>query len=82
MPDSRTQIERPWKSRYVRIWIGLAIIVIGSIACWKFGHLLSMDLLVSRETALRRYQMAYPLPVLGFSFIIYVIATGFSLPGA
>jgi len=82
MADSRPQIERLWKPRYVRIWLGLASIVIGSIAYWKFGHLLSMDSLVSRETALRRYQMAYPVPVLGFSFLIYVLATGFSLPGA
>ncbi len=26
--------------------------------------------------------MAYPIPVLGLSFLVYVIATGFSLPGA
>ena len=82
MPDSRSQIETRSKPRYVRIWIGLASLLIASIAYWKFGHLLSMDSLVSRETALRKYQMAYPVPVLGFSFLIYFIATGFSLPGA
>lgn len=70
------------KSRYAKVWIGAAIILIGMIGYWKFGYLVSIDSLASKESHLRDYQMSHPWPVLGISFLSYVIATGLSLPGA
>lgn len=48
----------------------------------KYGHLLSIDSLVARESGLRNYQVEHPGWVLGISFLTYVLATGLSLPGA
>ena len=82
MPNTTSRSAKPLKPRYGKVWIGVAIIVIGLIGYWKFGHLLSIDLLASKESTLREYQTTHPGQVLGLSFLIYVIATGLSLPGA
>jgi len=48
----------------------------------NFGDFLTLKSLASKETLLREYQANHPLLVYGIAFLIYVIVTGLSLPGA
>lgn len=82
MPNEDTGLNESRKTKYGKIWIGIAIFIIGILGYWKFGHFLSIESLASRESSLRDYQLNHPIPVLGLSFLIYVLATGLSLPGA
>lgn len=82
MPNKDPHINEPLKPNLTKIWIGVAIVTMGALGYWKFGHLLSIDSLASKESGLREYQLNHPAPVLGLSFLIYVVATGLSLPGA
>ncbi len=70
------------KSLSKKVSLGLIFFTISILGYWKYGHFLSIDNLVSKETVLRDYQIQNPSIVFGLSFLIYVIATGLSLPGA
>ncbi|MDB4625020.1 TVP38/TMEM64 family protein [Rubripirellula sp.] len=53
----------------------------GTLA-WLFGDYLKLDYLATQENQLRGFQQKYPVLVFGAAFLIYVIVTGLSLPGA
>lgn len=61
--------------------LGLLAIVIG-LAYWKFGNQETLQWLAAQESRLREFQQESPLAVYGAAFLIYVLVTGFSLPGA
>ncbi|MGI9428259.1 MAG: TVP38/TMEM64 family protein [Bythopirellula sp.] len=61
--------------------LGLLALAFGSIT-WKFGDLLSLDYLSTREEALRSYQQLHPWLSFFLAFVIYVTVTGLSIPGA
>ncbi|MFC1758980.1 TVP38/TMEM64 family protein [Planctomycetota bacterium] len=48
----------------------------------KFGDALTLKSLASKEVELRQYQVDNPVLVYGVAFLIYVVVTGLSLPGA
>ena len=52
------------------------------VAYTQFGGALSLQNLAARESQLRQYQADQPLVVFAVAFLIYVTATGLSLPGA
>ncbi len=60
------------------------VVVVGAVAAgfYFFGDVLSLDGLAARETQLREYQQLHPILVLGAAFLLYVLVTGLSLPGA
>ena len=56
-----------------------AIMVAGYVF---FGDALKLEHLAAREAQLKQYQLEHPVLVYGATFIIYVLVTGLSLPGA
>jgi uncharacterized membrane protein YdjX (TVP38/TMEM64 family) len=68
------------------VWKKLALLVL--VACavaigyWQLGDSLSLQNLAHQESQLRGFQQQHPVLVYGGAFLIYVIVTGLSLPGA
>ncbi len=63
----------------------LILVIIAGMAgtlAWLFGDYLKLDYLATQENQLRGFQQKYPVLVFGAAFLIYVIVTGLSLPGA
>ena len=56
--------------------------VIVLVAYLQFGDALNLANLARQESQLRAFQASHPVLVFGLAFIIYVIVTGLSLPGA
>ncbi len=48
----------------------------------QFGHSLTLQSLAQRESQLLSFQQENPVMVYGVAFLIYVVVTGLSLPGA
>ena len=57
------------------------LIVMGSLY-WVFDDWLTLENLATQEMQLRGYQEIYPVAVWTIAFLIYVVVTGLSLPGA
>ena len=49
---------------------------------WQFGDLLNLDYLAREESRLRTFQANHPMVVYGLAFLVYILVTGLSLPGA
>ena len=62
--------------------LGLGVVGLAGCLLYAFGGTLDLQSLASREAELRGYQAQHPWIVFGAAFLIYVLATGFSLPGA
>ena len=64
-------------------WTALALAVVGALAVYfQFGESLSIQALAKRESELRAFQNQHPILIYGAAFLIYVLVTGLSLPGA
>ncbi len=71
------------KSGNAKKWVVfLVVVAIGVIAYTQFGDLLSLENLAKQESGLRTFQADHPILVYGAAFLVYVLATGLSLPGA
>jgi uncharacterized membrane protein YdjX (TVP38/TMEM64 family) len=66
----------------IRLTIMLAVGIAIFFAYRNYGDILSLDILASMETELQQYQLDNPVLVWGVAMLIYVTATGLSLPGA
>jgi len=76
--NSTERRRRPWTKLVV-----LALLVAaGAIGYTLFGDSLSLASLAEKEVAVREYQQQYPAVVYGVAFVVYVLVTGLSLPGA
>ncbi len=62
------------------VFVVVAAIVV--IAYTQFGDLLSLKNLAKQEAGLREFQADHPIMVDGIAFLVYVVVTGLSLPGA
>jgi uncharacterized membrane protein YdjX (TVP38/TMEM64 family) len=60
----------------------LVVVAIVVTAYTQFGDLLSLENLAKQETEFRSFQADHPLMVYGAAFLVYVVVTGLSLPGA
>ena len=63
----------------------VALTLIAAVAgflLWQYGDLLSLESLAARESQLRDFQAKNPYLVYGVAFLVYVVVTGLSLPGA
>jgi len=67
-------------------WLGrvaLLVVVVSLIALFvRNREALSFDSLIARQAALQRALVDQPALVLGSAFVLYVVVTGLSLPGA
>ena len=81
-PTESSSVTSPLASRwYGRI--ALLVIVVGLIAVFvRYRESLSFESLIARQTALQRAVVEQPVLVLGSAFVLYVVVTGLSLPGA
>lgn len=66
------------KTRILIVVAALALIAVG----YYFRDYLTLEFLAEREVQLREYQKSNPILVLILGFILYVVVTGLSLPGA
>lgn len=68
------------------LWIKLIVLaafIAATVSLYlNFGDALNLSELAKKESELRDWQQQAPLLVFGAAFLIYVTATGFSLPGA
>lgn len=65
-----------------KIALFLLVVVVALFAYTQFGDALSLQHLAQQESQLRTLQQDHPLLVYGAAFMVYVIVTGMSLPGA
>ncbi len=65
-----------------KIIVLAAVIVAVAIGYTAFGDALKLENLAAREAELKKYQAEQPALVYGAAFVIYVLVTGLSLPGA
>ena len=61
----------------------LAVVVTSMVLFFRqFDQILTLGKLAQREGVLRQYQVQQPILVFGIAFLLYVMVTGLSLPGA
>ncbi len=70
------------KSNIIKLVVLAVVVAAGFTAYSQFGDSLTLDAIAKQETALRDYQQANPWQVYGIAFLVYVVVTGLSLPGA
>ena len=67
-------------------WLGrVALLVIVASLLYvfvRYREMLSLDSLIAQQSALQRAVIEKPTLVLGTAFVLYVVVTGLSLPGA
>ncbi len=78
LPDASPSISR----RYRKLLILIIVAATAGGLAWQFGNYLKLDYLATQESQLRAFQQQYPVLVFGVAFLIYVLVTGLSLPGA
>lgn len=68
------------------LWRKLTLLVlvamVAGVAYVQFGDVLTLANLAQQESQLRAFQQQHPVLVYGMAFLIYVVVTGLSLPGA
>jgi uncharacterized membrane protein YdjX (TVP38/TMEM64 family) len=76
----------PQPANRASLWgrIALVAIVVGVAAALAYRYRSELDIhaLAARETQLRAYVKANPAAALAIAFVVYVVVTGLSLPGA
>lgn len=70
--------QLPWKLRTVVI----VVVLVLAIAFIQNREAVSLDSLIRHQDTLRQTSNDQPLLVLGSAFLLYVVVTGLSLPGA
>lgn len=69
-------------TKWTKPIILVGLVAIGGFLIWQLGDYVRLDYLATKESQLRDFQADHPVLVYGISFVIYVIVTGLSLPGA
>ena len=84
--DASSQIddvaEFPVSRSRRKLLILAVLAAVAGVLAWQFGGYLKLDYLATQEAKLRAFQQHSPLLVFGAAFLIYVLVTGLSLPGA
>ncbi len=70
------------KRRFAKPLLLAAIVVLAAVLLIQFGDYVELDYLATKEAQLRDFQLEHPLLVYGIAFLVYVVVTGLSLPGA
>ncbi len=88
MPESNSasseteSASTPRRSAWLRRVVVLLAVVIVAAVFVRSRDAISLDALVRQQAALRQAVVDQPLLVLGSAFLLYVVVTGLSLPGA
>ncbi|MDA1017220.1 MAG: TVP38/TMEM64 family protein [Planctomycetota bacterium] len=70
------------RSGWKKVLTLLAVGAVMAVAWTKYRDALTLDNLAAQEAVLRGYQQSHPVLVYGAAFVLYVVVTGLSLPGA
>jgi len=70
------------KSTIIKVVVFLVVAAAAAIGYWQFGDVLTLENLAAKEAELRDARANAPLLVFGIGFVVYVVVTGLSLPGA
>lgn len=81
-PTTESPKQEGNPSRYSKAILLLIVASAFLVLFIQFRQYLDLDFLATKEAALRQYQAAHPWLVFGAAFIIYVVVTGLSIPGA
>lgn len=65
-----------------KLILAAVVVAVAGLLYWKFGDVLSLDYLATKEQVLRDYRREHPLLTYLLAFAIYVAVTGLSIPGA
>lgn len=66
----------------VKLVVAVGLVMVAGGFYYFFGDRLSIDDLAEQELTLRRYQQEHPIRVFVGAFLVYVLVTGLSIPGA
>ena len=66
----------------IKLGIVALLVLTAGVAYHQFGDKLSLGYLATQEETLREYQQQHPRLIYGVAFLIYVVVTGLSIPGA
>ncbi|MGI9471986.1 MAG: TVP38/TMEM64 family protein [Rubripirellula sp.] len=80
--DASNAVPPSGAKRFAKPLILLAIVSLAAFLLWQFGEYVRLDYLATKEAQLRSFQADHPVLVYGVAFLVYVIVTGLSLPGA
>lgn len=67
---------------WARLLIGAVFVAAAAIVYFSFRESLTLDNLAAQEASLRELQESNPLLIYSGAFLLYVVVTGLSLPGA
>lgn len=83
-PDDAAKRDDAGKrgNRFVKPVLLLLVVAIAGVLLSQFGDYVRLDHLATKEAELRAFQDEHPLLVYGLAFLVYVVVTGLSLPGA
>jgi uncharacterized membrane protein YdjX (TVP38/TMEM64 family) len=73
---------RPGGSRFAKPVLLLAVVSAIVFLFLQYGQYVQLDYLATKEAQLRSFQTEHPVLVFGIAFVVYVMVTGLSLPGA
>lgn len=85
MNDAESSNPRPLNDRngsWKKVVLLLTVGAITAVAWTQYRDALTLDNLAAQEAVLRGYQQSQPVLVYGAAFVLYVVVTGLSLPGA
>lgn len=81
-PATTDESGGPTPKRFLKPLLLVIVVAVFAGLIYQFGDSLSLESLAQRETQLREFQANNPYLVYGIAFLVYVVATGLSLPGA
>ena len=83
IPPDDSQQGRPNRSTGLRkLVVFLIAVAIATVVWCKYGDLLTIENLARHESSLKRLYQQHPFQVYSAAFLIYVVVTGLSIPGA
>lgn len=82
MTNSPPNESKPSGFPIGKIILLVSVLAAFGVCFYYFRDLLSLQALADRESDFRAYQKDNPFVVYGIAFIVYVVVTGLSLPGA
>jgi len=82
MPSSPPAKVPSNRRRWVKALVFSLFVAAAAAGYWRFGEELTLANLAASEAELREAQAAAPALAFAVGFLVYVLATGLSLPGA
>lgn len=80
--ESQPQKNQNSTPLWKKLLVVALVVTAGGIGYFQFRDTLTLQHLAAQEAQLRAWQQDHPLLVYGAAYLIYVIVTGLSLPGA